>query len=321
MVLSLSPVGVGKVNVASCRLDEELDEHGFRHMATEVRPVIGAQRIGAGVYEAVAGRPIWPYHYHYGVEEWLYVISGEPVLRDAGGRRTLSPGDVVCFPSGHLGAHTVEGPGRFVIFSTDGGPPALSVYPDSDKVAVAPHAYGQGRIDSMIVRRDGGVAYWSGEGTQECFDPIEVERQPGSAPSPAVLNVLRVSGRLGPSLGASQLDATVWELAAGDEPAPYQYVHGREQWVLVLSGAPSLRHPGGQEALAAGDVVCFLEGPAGAHQLLTPGEGTARVMLLSTTGVPANVCFPDTGQWLIHNRRDGEGLMLWPDPAPASGSR
>ena len=45
---------------------------------------IGADRLGAAVYEAEAGHPIWPYHYHHDFEEWLYVISGAPVLRDAG---------------------------------------------------------------------------------------------------------------------------------------------------------------------------------------------------------------------------------------------
>ena len=46
------------------------------------------------------------------------MISGAPILREPAGRRTLSPGDVVCFPVGSVGAHALEGPGRFVIFST-----------------------------------------------------------------------------------------------------------------------------------------------------------------------------------------------------------
>lgn len=83
--------------------------------------------------------PIWPCHYHYPDEEWLYVLNGEPVLRDAGGRRWVQAGDVVCFPPGHRGAHTIEGPGRFVIFSSESSSgPFVSVYPDSDKVSVFP---------------------------------------------------------------------------------------------------------------------------------------------------------------------------------------
>jgi hypothetical protein len=64
------------------------------------------------------------------VEEWLHVLAGTPVLRDSGGERTLRAGDLVAFPSGHVGAHTVAGPGRFVISSTgDHVEPWLSVYP------------------------------------------------------------------------------------------------------------------------------------------------------------------------------------------------
>ena len=100
--------------------------------------------------------PIWPYHYHHGIEEWLYVIAGAPVLREPAGERTLAPGDLVCFPSGRLGAHTVKGPGRFVIFATGQHvEPYLSVYPDSDKVG-GPEG---------ILLRSSAVGYWHGEGT------------------------------------------------------------------------------------------------------------------------------------------------------------
>ena len=97
--------------------------------------------MGAAVYEARADVPIWPYHYHYPDEEWLYVLDGTPVLRDAGGRRSLEAGDVVCFAPGHRGAHTLEGPGRFVLFSGErSSGPFVSVYPDSDKLSVWPGA-------------------------------------------------------------------------------------------------------------------------------------------------------------------------------------
>jgi uncharacterized cupin superfamily protein len=104
-------VSVAKVNILTVELDEPLDEAGFRHVAASVGLRLGAQRIGASVYQAEAGLPIWPYHYHHGIEEWLYVIAGAPVLREPAGERTLTSGELVCFPSGHLGAHTVKGKG------------------------------------------------------------------------------------------------------------------------------------------------------------------------------------------------------------------
>ncbi len=67
-----------KVNVLSVDLDQSLDEAGFRHLGTMLRPRLGSHRIRASVYGAEAGDTIWPYHYHRGIEEWLYVLSGEP---------------------------------------------------------------------------------------------------------------------------------------------------------------------------------------------------------------------------------------------------
>src|SRR5205823_4695789 len=94
-----------KANIFSVALDDPLDEAGFRHNTTALGERLGARRIGTAVYEAEPGLPIWPYHYHHGIEEWLYVVAGAPVLREPAGERTLVPGDLVCFPSGHLGAH------------------------------------------------------------------------------------------------------------------------------------------------------------------------------------------------------------------------
>src|SRR5262249_1095252 len=156
---------------------------------------------------------------HHGVEEWLYVIAGEPVLRDPSGERSLTPGDLVCFPSGHLGAHTVKGPGRFVIFSAGyQGQPYMSVYPDSDK-ATGP--------EGILLRRS-GAGYWHGEGTAGPSEPVEVRREPKSSPPQPVVNVLSLDK--GAKVGGERLEAVL----AGSEP--YHYVWGREEWLLVLAG-------------------------------------------------------------------------------------
>jgi uncharacterized cupin superfamily protein len=288
-------VSVEKVNILGVELDEPLDEAGFRHVATSVGPRLGARRIGASVYRAEAGFPIWPYHYHYGIEEWLYVIAGAPVLREPAGERLLTPGDLVCFPSGHLGAHTLRGPGRFVIFATGHDvEPYMSVYPDSDKVS-GPEG---------ILLRSSAVGYWHGEGTAGSSESVEIVREPeGSPPQPAV-NVLALHEdgvNVGPLLGADRLDGTVLDLDPGEGSEPYHYVYGREEWLLVLAGTPALRHPEGEDQLEPGDLVCHPEGPAGAHRLLNCGESVARALRLSTTGLPANVCYPDTGHWLLRN--------------------
>jgi uncharacterized cupin superfamily protein len=288
-------VSVEKVNIPSVELDEPLDEAGFRHVATSVGLRLGARRIGASVYQAEAGLPIWPYHYHHGIEEWLYVIAGAPVLREPAGERILTPGDLVCFPSGHVGAHTLKGPGRLVIFATGHDvEPYMSVYPDSDKVS-GPEG---------IFLRSSAVGYWHGEGTAGPSGPVEIVREPKRSPPQPAVNALALreeAAKLGRLLGAERLDGTVVDLDPGEGSEPYHYVYGREEWMLVLAGTPTMRHRQGEDQLEAGDLVCFPEGPAGAHRLLNHGESVVRALFLSTTGLPANLCYPDTGHWLIRN--------------------
>jgi uncharacterized cupin superfamily protein len=310
-------VSVSKVNVLSVELDERLDEAGFGHVAATVGSRLGARRIGASVYRAEAGLPIWPYHYHHGIEEWLYVIAGASVLREPAGDQTLAPRDVVCFPTGQLGAHTMTGPGRFVIFATcQPVEPWMSVYPDSDKVS-GPEG---------ILLRSSAVGYWHGEGTAGSQPPANVARDAESPPPRPVVHVptLPIEGpdphaqagsryratELGPLLGADRLGGTVLELDPREGSEPYHYVYGREEWLMVLTGAPTLRHPHGEELLDAGDLLCLPEGPAGARRLLNSGESVVRALVLSTTGLPVNVCYPDTGRWLMQNGPDPDETVL-----------
>jgi uncharacterized cupin superfamily protein len=312
-------VTVRKVNIVSVEPDETVDVAGFRHMQTSLRPRLGAHAIGATIYEAFAGQPIWPYGYHHGIEEWLYVIAGEPLLREPAGERALTPGDLVCFPSGHRGAHALAGPGRLVIFSTgDHVEPWLSVYPDSDKVS-GPDG---------IFPRESAVGYWHREGTGGPVedDPVVLRREPESTAHRPVINALSIPvqgpdcdaptgfrariANLGPLLQAERLETTVVELDQGEGSEPYHYQYGREEWVLVLTGTPTLRRPAGTEELAPGDLVCFPDGPAGAHGLTNPGDLVTRVVLFETLEFPANVHYPDSGKWLLRNGSDAPAVML-----------
>jgi uncharacterized cupin superfamily protein len=291
-------VTITKVNIGRVELDATLDEAGFRHAATAVGDRLGARRIGAGVYEARADAPIWPYHYHHGIEEYLYVMAGAPVLRDPSRERQLAPGDLVRFPSGHIGAHTVRGPGRLVIVATgQHDEPWMSVYPDSDKVS------GPGGI----LLRTSAVGYWHGEGTAGPSGPVEIAREPETSPPQAVVNVHAMPHPV--RLESGMLAATVIHLGPGESSGPYRYVWGREEWLLVLAGTPAVRHAGGEDELEADDLVCLLEGPAGAHELLNRSASDARVLSFSTTGFPANVCYPQTRRWRLLNA-PGEELAV-----------
>jgi uncharacterized cupin superfamily protein len=291
---------------------------GFSYRATSIGDRLAAKRIGATVYVGEAGYPRGPYHYHHGIEEWLLVLSGAPVLREPAGRRTLRPGDLICFPSGPTGAHTVEGPGRFVVFSTgQEREPWESVYVDSNKMS---------SIEGLIPL-DSVAGYFYREGTGEVHAELQ-ERVPpvlDGPPRPVVnCTSIEVESRfadvppgfrsrttvLGPLLDADRLGATVMELDPDEGSAPYHYECGREEWVLVLAGTPTLRHPDGRDLLEPGDVVCFPDGPTGAHRLINLHEHLVRVVFFSTKDLPSNVCYPDSGKWLLRNGPDAPGPIL-----------
>ena len=73
--------------------------------------------------------------------------------------------------------------------------------------------------------------------------------------------------------GAQQIGGCVYELADGERTYPYHFHHGMEEWLVVLSGSPTLRDPDGERVLRPGDVVCFPVGPEGGHQVTRPRLG------------------------------------------------
>ena len=87
--------------------DGESGPEGFHRRTTRVGTRVDGARIGATLYELQPEQKTWPYHYEYGNEEWLLVVSGTPTLRTSDGERELTAGDVVCFPEGPSGAHQV----------------------------------------------------------------------------------------------------------------------------------------------------------------------------------------------------------------------
>ena len=162
------------VNAVSCEPDDTFGRGEFHARIFDLTGRLGASFIGATVYEMRAGEKLGPYHFHYGVEEWLYAVSGAPLLRNPDGERALEPGELVAFSSGPAGAHTVHGPGRVVMFSAGDrgwGEAFISVYPDSDKIAAAP---------GVMFRRADAIDTWLSD------DAGEAERPASGSSSPAI---------------------------------------------------------------------------------------------------------------------------------------
>jgi uncharacterized cupin superfamily protein len=101
--------------------------------------------------------------------------------------------------------------------------------------------------------------------------------------------------RLGKLLGgAEESGISVYELPPGQSICPYHYECGEEEWLLVLEGNPTLRHPNGSERLEPWDVVFFPKGAEGAHGVRNETEGTVRVLMFSTVVVPTASVYPDS---------------------------
>ena len=155
-------------NIAALEFQYEAeDPEGFRSGRKRLAALVGARRTGTSVYELPPGQAICPYHYEYGEEEWLIVLEGEPTVRVPDGERRLRPWDVCAFPVGPEGAHGVRnetGSVVRVLMFSEVRMPAVTVYPDSDKIGV----WTGEQDDDAMFPRSARVPYFHGEtGTDE----------------------------------------------------------------------------------------------------------------------------------------------------------
>jgi uncharacterized cupin superfamily protein len=127
----------------------------------DVAAALGSGELAMFVYDLAPGRSSSPYHYEY-AEEWVLVVDGTLVVRTPDGEHTLQRGDLVRFPAGPDGAHKLmnrsEAPARTLMFSSS-RVPAVSVYPDSDKIGV----FAGDDADELIFKRGTAVEWSEGE--------------------------------------------------------------------------------------------------------------------------------------------------------------
>ena len=115
--------------------------------------------------------------------------------------------------------------------------------------------------------------------------------------------------RLSRQAGSERLGVSLWELSPGEAAYPYHYHLAEEELLIVLDGEPSLRTPAGWRELRRGEVVSFLRGESGGHQILNRSQETVRFLAISTSGEPDVVMYPDSGKLGAFERRpDGGGV-------------
>ncbi len=154
-------------NLFEPEFEPDVEKSGFVQRRMRVGRLAGSERLGASLYELPPSTTPWPYHFHYGNEELLIVVSGTPSVRTSDGWRSLGPGDVVALPAGEGGAHQVSNrsdePARLLIVSEMNAPDVVR-YPDSDKVsprAVPPGGASQGY--TAVFKAGESTDYFDGE--------------------------------------------------------------------------------------------------------------------------------------------------------------
>lgn len=169
--------GMGKVNA------DDLDWTTFERAETSFRrkqlgEAADGDQLGCSLYELPPGQGSWPYHYHTGNEEAIFVLSGSGRIRLDDELLSLTEGDYVALPADESGAHRVvndsDAPLTYLAVSTM-TEPDVTVYPDSEKLGVFAGSPPGGRDDRQVhgyYRRDDDVDYWTDE---EPTDSDEVE--------------------------------------------------------------------------------------------------------------------------------------------------
>jgi uncharacterized cupin superfamily protein len=121
----------------------------------------------------------------------------------------------------------------------------------------------------------------------------------------------RTSARVGTLLGAARTGLSVYELPPGQAVSPYHYENPAEEWLLVVSGTPTLRHPAGEAQLEPWDIVFFPSGPAGAHLVRNKSESTARVAMFSSKGAAVGaVAYPDSDTIWVWTDDDSVDIVV-----------
>jgi len=116
--------------------------------------------------------------------------------------------------------------------------------------------------------------------------------------------------RLGALVGAASTGMSIYELPPRQAIGPYHYENPEEEWLLVLAGRPTLRHPEGEEGLEPWDLVFFPPGPGGAHAVRNDSDSAARVLMFSNTSTVAASVYPDSGKIAIWTGNAEDDLIV-----------
>lgn len=118
----------------------------------------------------------------------------------------------------------------------------------------------------------------------------------------------------GHPFGADVLGASLRELRPGSSGNPLHMHYGVEEMFFVLTGAPMVRTPEGEEQLSPGDVVYFPEGVDGLHDFWNPTDEPVRMIAISSKRFPDVVAYPEKGTAWVATRHPERPVPEGGDP-------
>ncbi len=158
---------------------DELESMGrgrgrFGALGRRLANAAGAKAIGMNWLELAPGKTSFPFHFHTGVEEGVFILSGGGELRIGDQRVAVRPGDYAAFLPGPDHAHTLTNTGDvplcYLAFSNQ-NTTDICGYPDSKKFAFGgiadPSQWPNGMWVRMIIKDQPSVDYFEGEDTGE----------------------------------------------------------------------------------------------------------------------------------------------------------
>jgi uncharacterized cupin superfamily protein len=148
--------------------------------------------------------------------------------------------------------------------------------------------------------------------------PMNLAQPTWDAELPSQHGTLRAV-RLAHHAGAQRLAANLYELEQGAAVSPLHFHHANEELLFVLSGTPTLRRgPDDERTLSSGDVVAFLPGPSGTHQILNRAAEPTRVLIIATNDLPEVAEQTEDQRMAVIT---SHGLRLLPLSAPIADDR
>ena len=114
--------------------------------------------------------------------------------------------------------------------------------------------------------------------------------------------------RISRQAGSERLGASLFDLPPGGTTFPLHVHLHNEELLVVVTGTPTLRTLDGVRTLAAGEVVAFPAGKAGAHELRNESDEPVRLLVVSTMVAPEVNLFPDTNEIWVRDYIPGSDM-------------